>query len=619
MVGEAADGAEAVQAVIDLQPHVVVMDLQMPVLDGYEATERIMAVRPTPIVVLSSRANRNQMQTAFEAMRRGALEVLPKPEDTPSWQQLAESLPETVRAVAEARAVRAGRAPPRPARAGRRPRASPPAAARRAELRWVAIGASTGGPAAIRELLDEVPADAPVGFLIVQHIASGFELGFADWLNKELPFDVRLAQDGEMLRRGAVRLAPGGAHLRLEAGGVLRLDAETPARRGHRPAVDEMFLSAAEHCPREVAGVLMTGMGSDGVEGLLALRQAGGITLAQDEASSVVFGMPRVALERGAADIALPPRELARALVADCGSERGAVNRRVLVVDDSEVTRAILARTLRGAGFEVLEARDGAEGAMTALRERPAVVVTDLEMPTMDGFPLLRLLKADPASAHMPVLILTSHGEAASRYWGLRTGADAYLTKDHRPRRAGRDRDRAWSRRPTPRPTRAAAAGALDPQAIGPVEVLARVARHLDASLLQATVVNTLLERGMAANDFHEAAHSALETLGQVVDAQLLAVAVAELDAGMIQILLQDPVRQTDVEVLADLLAKAVTHAPGTPFEVRIGGERGASPSSWSGRSGSPCRCATPPASSPSCRAIPTSSPPPRPAPWSRR
>jgi two-component system, chemotaxis family, protein-glutamate methylesterase/glutaminase len=325
VVGEAADGAEAVQAVIDLQPHVVVMDLQMPVLDGYEATERIMAVRPTPIVVLSSRANRNQMQIAFEAMRRGALEVLPKPEDTPSWQLLAESLPEMVRTVAQARAV------PRPLRprttASRStnivpiiasvsapPRPSAAAAPGPGELRWVAIGASTGGPAAIRELLDEVPADAPVGFLIVQHIASGFELGFADWLNKELPFDVRLAQDGEILRRGSVRLAPGGCHLRLESAGVLRLDSGTPARRGHRPSVDEMFLSAAEHCPREVAGVLMTGMGSDGVEGLLALRQAGGTTLAQDEASSVVFGMPRVAVERGATDVALPPRELARAL-----------------------------------------------------------------------------------------------------------------------------------------------------------------------------------------------------------------------------------------------------------------------------------------------------------------
>src|SRR5881227_2025117 len=221
VVGEAEDGAQAVQMVIDLQPHVVVMDLQIPVLDGYQATERIMEVRPTPIVVLSSRANRNQMQTAFEAVRRAR----PRPVSTA-------------------------------------PIATPGGVLRERELKWVAIGASTGGPAAIRELLDEVPADAPVGFLIVQHIASGFELGFADWLNKELPFDVRLAQDGEALRRGAVRLAPGGSHLRLETAGVLRLDPHTPPRRGHRPAVDEMLKSCAENCPHEVAGVLMTGMGS---------------------------------------------------------------------------------------------------------------------------------------------------------------------------------------------------------------------------------------------------------------------------------------------------------------------------------------------------------------------
>ena len=140
VVGESGDGAQAVQAVVDLQPHVVVMDLQMPVLDGYAATEQIMALRPTPIVVLSSRANRNQMQIAFEAMRRGAVEVLPKPEDTASWQQLAESLPATVRAVAEARAApRPRRA--RPSSAGapacrRRPPASPAGSAAKRSAGW---------------------------------------------------------------------------------------------------------------------------------------------------------------------------------------------------------------------------------------------------------------------------------------------------------------------------------------------------------------------------------------------------------------------------------------------------------------------------------------------------
>lgn len=245
---------------------------------------------------------------------------------------------------------------------------------------------------------------------------------------------------------------------------------------------------------------------------------------------------------------------------------------RVLVVDDSEVTRAILARTLRGAGFEVLEARDGAEGALTALRERPSAVVTDLEMPTMDGFPLLRLLKADPLCANIPVLILTSHAEAASRFWSLRTGADAFLTKDYRPHElvdiVRRLVDAAAA---APQPPETAAA----PPVTGPVEVLARVARQLDASLLQATVVNTLLEKGMAAGDFHDAGRAVLETLGQIVDARFLAVAVAELETAMIEILVQDPLAQADVEAARDFLIQRLCLPPGAEVEARIGGTPG--------------------------------------------
>jgi two-component system, cell cycle response regulator len=256
------------------------------------------------------------------------------------------------------------------------------------------------------------------------------------------------------------------------------------------------------------------------------------------------------------------------------------VNRKVLVVDDSEVTRAILARTLRGAGFEVLEARDGAEGALAALREQPSVVVTDLEMPTMDGFPLLRLLKADPASAHIPVLILTSHAEAASRFWSLRTGADAYLTKDHRPQQlVATVSQLAESAPAAPRVIAASPFGTAPEPAsgasLGPVEVLARVARHLDASLLQATLINNLLERGMAASDFHEAARSALQVVSEVADTLFLAVAVAEPDAGMVQIVLQEPVCKGDVDRLTSLLPKALDVPPSLPLEIRVNGERG--------------------------------------------
>jgi two-component system cell cycle response regulator len=251
------------------------------------------------------------------------------------------------------------------------------------------------------------------------------------------------------------------------------------------------------------------------------------------------------------------------------------VSARILVVDDSEVTRAILSRTLRGAGFEVLEARDGAEGALTALRELPSAVVTDLEMPTMDGFPLLRLLKADPLCANIPVLILTSHAEAASRFWSLRTGADAFLTKDYRPHELVATvrrlvEEAAVGPHPPQSPETAA-----PPSASGPLEVLARVARQLDASLLQATVVNTLLEKGMAAGDFHDAGRAVLETLGQVVDARFLAVAVAELETAMIEILVQDPLAPEDVEAARDLLIQRLCLPPGAAVEARIGGAPG--------------------------------------------
>ena len=312
VVGEAADGAAAVERVLDLSPDVVLMDLVMPGMDGYAATERIMEVRPTPIVILSSRVNRNQMRTAFEAMRRGAVEVLGKPEDTGQWHQLADTLPEMVRTAAAART----RAPER------RPRRLPEAEAASRALRWVGIGASTGGPAALRELLEALPERFGMTLLVVQHITGGFEAGLADWLNRELPFDVRLAADGEEPGPGCVRLAPGGAHLLLEADGSLTLDRATPPRSGHRPSVDALLSSLARSVPGTSAGVILTGMGSDGVEGLAELRAAGGLTIAQEMVSCVVHGMPRVAVERGAAELELAPRQIARYLAGPAARGR---------------------------------------------------------------------------------------------------------------------------------------------------------------------------------------------------------------------------------------------------------------------------------------------------------
>ncbi len=242
---------------------------------------------------------------------------------------------------------------------------------------------------------------------------------------------------------------------------------------------------------------------------------------------------------------------------------------RVLVVEDSPVTRALLVRTLSRAGFEVREAVDGAAGALAALADPPDVVVTDLEMPIMDGYQLLRLLKGDPATAHLPVVILTSHSDAPSRFWGYRTGADRYLTKDQAQGEIVQVVHELLRR---PQATSAAASTA--PQSA--TEILGRVARQLDATLLRTTFINTLLERGIAAPDFHETLRVGLATLSEVVDAHLIAVAIAEPQLATLHLLAPRPVAERTVEAVAARLLETLPLMPGTPVDVVVHGERDA-------------------------------------------
>lgn len=183
-----------------------------------------------------------------------------------------------------------------------------------ASWRWLALGASIGGPEALRSLLSELPSPLPLHVVVVQHIAHGLERALADWLAGALGLDVRPAANGERPPRGSVRLAPEGAHLRVTPDGRLKLDATTPRRCGHRPSIDELFLSLAAAFPSATAAALLSGTGDDGARGLLALRHAGAFCLVQDEASSAARGMPLAALALGAAELALPPRALGREL-----------------------------------------------------------------------------------------------------------------------------------------------------------------------------------------------------------------------------------------------------------------------------------------------------------------
>ncbi len=240
---------------------------------------------------------------------------------------------------------------------------------------------------------------------------------------------------------------------------------------------------------------------------------------------------------------------------------------RILVVEDSAVARAMLARTLSRAGFEVIEATDGADGALKALADPPDAVVTDLEMPIMDGYQLLRLLKSDPATAHLPVVILTSHSDAPSRFWGYRTGADRYLTKDQAQEEIVelvRSLTDGGTLPPAPRSA----------VTLGTTEILGRVARHLDTTLLRTTFVNTLLERGIAATEFPETLRTLLATLSEVVDAHLLGIGVTEPQLVTLHCLAPRPVAEQTVQGFAAQLLQRLPAMPGTPVEVVVHGER---------------------------------------------
>ncbi len=302
IVGEAVDGQQAVELARQLEPDLIVMDLELPGMDGLAATREIRRHRPVAVVVVTATARRELVDGAFAAMDAGVVGVLEKPDVPEMWHELSNAVCELARRVS-----------------GRRPALAAPSRAAIDEIetrvvRVIAIGASTGGPAAVRAVLAGLPRPLGAGVAIVQHIAEGFEAGFADWLAHETGLDVRVAADHDHLEPGCVRVAPYGAHLVLDAGGRLQLDHQTPAVRGHRPSADVLFHSIAAVAGATAAGVLLTGMGSDGADGLLHLRGAGALTIAQTEASCSVFGMPRAARDRGAAELMLDPDEIGRVL-----------------------------------------------------------------------------------------------------------------------------------------------------------------------------------------------------------------------------------------------------------------------------------------------------------------
>ncbi len=307
VIGTAATGQEALEQVRQLNPDVVTMDVFMPGMDGYQATRRIMQEHPVPIVVVSGGVDRPELRVAFRAIQAGALDVLQKPgvDGGRASEYARRRLVATVKLMASVRVLRQ----PGPARSalspGSRAHVAPPVP----RPRCIGVVASTGGPMALNTLLRGLPAHFPVPIAVVQHMAPGFLKGLVDWLQGNTALRCQVARDGEEPQAGTVYFAPDDRHLVLSRPGRFRLE-DGPPVHYVRPSGTVLLESMAHLWGGQSLGVVLTGMGADGAEGLRAVHNHGGIGIVQDEATAAVWGMPRAAVEAGAADYVLPLEEI---------------------------------------------------------------------------------------------------------------------------------------------------------------------------------------------------------------------------------------------------------------------------------------------------------------------
>ncbi|HEY9666628.1 MAG TPA: chemotaxis-specific protein-glutamate methyltransferase CheB [Coleofasciculaceae cyanobacterium] len=311
VVGEARTGLEALELIPNLQPDVICTDLHMPKMDGLEFTSEVMALYPRPILVISSWVQEEDTPHVFQLLEAGALDIFPKPSAglTTEDKVLNQELINKIQILSGVKVFKKKRKSSSLAR-----RLETFSSKSYAKPEIIAIGASTGGPQAINELFAQLPADFPVPIICVQHICLGFLQGFLDWLATNCRLPIQIAEPGDIPKPGTIYFPREQQHLELDDRGRF-ICSNSPPFDGHRPSATVMFKSVAKFYGRAAVGILLTGMGRDGAEGMQYIAQAGGLTIAQDEATSVIFGMPKQAIDLGAAKLVLPIHAIAPKLL----------------------------------------------------------------------------------------------------------------------------------------------------------------------------------------------------------------------------------------------------------------------------------------------------------------
>jgi two-component system, chemotaxis family, protein-glutamate methylesterase/glutaminase len=323
VVGTAMDGNFGLKKIAELKPQVVTLDLEMPGMDGLEMLKEVMRRHRLPVIVVSSHSTKGASIT-LKALSLGAFDFVAKPADVTSrMQESARELIAKIKAAAQSRGIQIASAEDLPQTA---PRPKLTSTGSNAPTKVVAIGVSTGGPQSLQYVLSQLPPEFPGSILVVQHMPEGFTEMFARRLDECTSLRVKEAQSGDVLHAGRVLVCPGSRHLkvkRLPLGDVAVLSDE-PRVNGHRPSADVLFRSVAEEFGSRALGIIMTGMGDDGANGLGAIKAAGGITIAQSEQSCVVFGMPKAAIERGHAMRVVDLEAMAATMNAHCSERQGA-------------------------------------------------------------------------------------------------------------------------------------------------------------------------------------------------------------------------------------------------------------------------------------------------------